>query len=592
MRQLVDQPRGGPLGQQRWDGQRRLERGAKPRPWAALGLVLGTAGLVFLAFPRVSWWPLTYVALAPLGLAAVQGRGFVRGWMAGATANLAGMFWVVHLLRVFGHLPTPVAVLGWILLAAWQGLPLGLWGWFVERTSGVRPAWWLPLVWSAGLVTVDWAVPTLFPWSLGNGLVGDLPALQVAELVGVPGLDLVAGLVSSSLVLTLSGLGSPPVRGRWLLGTLALLAVVHLWGEHRIGEVEALAARAPEIDVGIVEGDVGILDKGTRGPRNLALHQHLSRVARAMGAELVVWPETAYDLSRIRLGPRLEFPPGPLPSSPGWDEVEARARGRDHLILYHVPPLPRDVPDTPRAVVVAPSRGLDVPLLFGAVTWEPASARGHRERHYNSALLIDSQGRLDGRVQHKQVLLPFGEYLPLGHRLPWLHDLLPAASDFTPGGEAVLLRLGSWRVAALICYEAILPDQVRRVVGEGPNLLVNLTNDAWFGRLWEPWQHLALAIPRAVEHRLALVRATNTGVSAFVSPTGRILDHSALDHPEVMVRAMPLMEGPTVYQEVGWTLPWACLVVSLVAVTAARRRRGRDQGGSPLLRSRPRTSRA
>jgi apolipoprotein N-acyltransferase len=211
-------------------------------------------------------------------------------------------------------------------------------------------------------------------------------------------------------------------------------------------------------------------------------------------------------------------------------------------------------------------RGFRTPLLFGVIT--SRTDEDGRTRDFNSALLVDADGTVQGRYD-KNLLLLFGEYLPLADTFPFLRKWLPEAGDFTPGHEAVVLTSGDARLGVLVCYEGILPSFTRRVAQKDPNLLVNLTNDAWFGQTAEPDLHMQLAAFRAVEHRRFFVRSTNTGVSVVVDPVGRVLHRTSLTDPESFVADTVLLEGETIYRRFGDLFAWACAGITLLLGGAA-----------------------
>jgi apolipoprotein N-acyltransferase len=169
---------------------------------------------------------------------------------------------------------------------------------------------------------------------------------------------------------------------------------------------------------------------------------------------------------------------------------------------------------------------------------------------------------------HKIRLVPFGEYVPmqplitLGGRVA--AKLVQQVSDFTPGGDPVTALVDGHRIGAFICYEAIFPDLARLFVRDGADLLVNITNDAWYGRTSAPYQHLAMATFRAVENGKYLVRAANTGISAVIDPRGRVLESTAIFEPAVVVRDVPTVPGQTFYARFGDVFAWGCLVASLL----------------------------
>jgi apolipoprotein N-acyltransferase len=276
--------------------------------------------------------------------------------------------------------------------------------------------------------------------------------------------------------------------------------------------------------------------------------QRLSEQLQGQGAELIVWPETGYPYALPR-DIAQDFPP----SSP------YRVRGDLHT-----------------------------PLVFGSVTRAPRTDGGRRRAQYNTMLLLDRDGRFAARYD-KQFLLLFGEYTPGRDELPWLDRLMPAtAGQFSRGRELRTLPLrGRYgrelRLGPMICYEDILRDFGLRLAPLHPHLLLNITNDSWFGDTTEPWEHLGLSVFRAVEMRTDLVRAVNTGVSAYVDATGRVTAKTyAVDpsiHPrgaDTILRRVALLEGGhTVYAKIGDAFGELCgaCTVWLWLVLPWRRRR-------------------
>jgi len=226
-------------------------------------------------------------------------------------------------------------------------------------------------------------------------------------------------------------------------------------------------------------------------------------------------------------------------------------------------------PDRDRNAAI---RGFSTPLLFGAITYDerPDGSKAF----YNTALLVEPDGRVLGRYD-KNYLLIFGEYLPFADTFPFLRKWLPEAGDFEAGKDVEVFHLGNARIGVMICYEDIIPSFTRRLAGLNPGLLVNITNDAWFGKTSEPALHLQLATFRAIENRLFLVRSTNTGISAIVDPVGRIVKQTSIYNPETLLGEVAVLSGDTIYRRYGDVFAWACcgILVLLVGGAILRRRR-------------------
>ncbi|HEY6878598.1 MAG TPA: apolipoprotein N-acyltransferase, partial [Polyangiales bacterium] len=214
---------------------------------------------------------------------------------------------------------------------------------------------------------------------------------------------------------------------------------------------------------------------------------------------------------------------------------------------------------------------LHVPTLFGGLS---IRERNGEVEPYNTAYMTDADGSIVGTYD-KTYLLAFGEYIPLGDRFPQIYELSPHSGRFVAGKHVQPVPFGRYRIAALICYEDILPSFVARAVRAGdPHLLVNMTNDAWFGDTHQPWQHLALAKLRAVEHHRTLVRSTNSGVSAIVDPVGRVTAVSGVFTRENIASAVPMLEnGQYLYASIGdWPGYLSLLALVVLGVIKLRRK--------------------
>jgi apolipoprotein N-acyltransferase len=215
---------------------------------------------------------------------------------------------------------------------------------------------------------------------------------------------------------------------------------------------------------------------------------------------------------------------------------------------------------------------LHVPLLFGAVLVKKVTdAREYA--YFNTALITDASGRVNGRYD-KQELVPFSEHMPLGREIPKLYEISPNSGAFEVGESDAPLPLGEHRIATLICNDDAVPALANRVTQDpDTDLLANLTNDAWFGDTTEPWIHLALSKFRAIEHRRFFVRSTNSGVSAFVDPVGRVVAASHTFQEETLVHEIAWLRGRTAYELLGTRPYWLAVLFAVYAAFAKRKGR-------------------
>src|SRR6185369_10739762 len=350
---------------------------------------------------------------------------------------------------------------------------------------------------------------------------------QIADLTGILGVTFVVVYINATLFAALEEwYGNRRVAARLLLVFAAVLASVLIYGQVRIHAVDRQAAAAEHLTIGLIQTNHGAGDMLKHPESPLREYQEMSRsLAASRPLDLIVWPES---VTSVRLMSR----EGSLP---------AGALG-----------------DT------------QTPTLFGSIL---QLGTGNEARPRNSALLTDGAGRILGTYD-KMVLVPFGEFIPFGETFPALYSLAPFTGRLLAGESREPLPLGKPLLSVNICYEDIFPGQVRSLMRGGldrriPDVLINLTNDSWYGKTTEPIEHLALASFRSIEHRRSLVRSTNTGISAFVDPVGRIVTRSRIWTRETLVDRVPMMQGRTVYALLGDWIGWVCALLSLAGIGRA-----------------------
>jgi apolipoprotein N-acyltransferase len=492
---------------------------------ACAAIAVASGALFVLATAPIDLWPLAWLMLVPtlwlIDRAPTVRRAAAWAWLSGATASVGGFHWIADLLVRQGGLPVPLGWLGLLLLSAYQGLM------FFFAARAIRAmrgrGWPMALAAPLALVTVELCLPLIFPYGLFITQAPVLPVIQIAELTGPLGVTALLAAAGGGLWDLACGRRLPA-----LLAAAAVGAGVG-YGVVRIGQVDAARAAAPTLKVGLISEGVASRTTGGRARAqrlaDLAALQATSAEAAAAGAELLVWTETGF--------------PFDLPRASRTDLSERSP--------YRL------------------RRGFSVPLVFGALTEVAGSPP------YNSATLLGPDDRFVAR--HDKVHRVLGsEYNPVVEAIPSLESLMPAgAGHFAAGDAAVLLPLDHggkvvW-LAPMICFEDILPAYGREVAAHRPSLLVNLTNDSWFGPD-EPWQHLALAVFRSVEIRADMVRAVNLGPSTHVDATGRVVATGRADHagPEALVVEAALLDGGgTPYARVGNLFAYACTAVTLLA---------------------------
>ncbi|MEJ2058536.1 MAG: apolipoprotein N-acyltransferase, partial [Desulfofustis sp.] len=398
----------------------------------------------------------------------------------------------------------------------------------------------LPLAAAAWWVGLDWLRSWFFsgfPWmDIGYGLWSEPRLLQAADLFGHHGYTFLIVLLN----LTAAFLFEKQISGRRRAGAVifpALLCLAIGWyNEVRWRQVEQLVEQGPKTVVGVVQGNVEQTRKWSPEERRRTVRDYV-RLSAALTTDvqpqLVVWPETALPFYPNRsefMQPVLDFPDQSgvmLLTGAPWFEIEQNATGR--LISYFN-----------GAMLVKPGAG----FWFG---------------------------------YYKSHLVPYGEYVPLKKYMPFLAPLVEAAGDFSAGTIDEPLPAGPIKAGILICFESIFPDLSRAWVEAGANLLVNLTNDAWYGKSSAPHQSWAMTVYRSVETRRALVRSANTGISGFLDPLGQVSSRSGLFVEWADKEEVSLLQTRTIFVRGGYLLAPACaaaagMIIVLSMITRKRKR--------------------
>jgi apolipoprotein N-acyltransferase len=277
---------------------------------------------------------------------------------------------------------------------------------------------------------------------------------------------------------------------------------------------------SPKIKVAIIQGNIDQAKKWDPAFQRTSTEKYirLSLSTKKYQPDLVVWPETAtpfYFLHNAELSKMVK----------------------------------KGIHDT----------GTD--FLIGSPSF---NLRDNRVEYYNSAYLIGPEGNVYGRYD-KAHLVPFGEYVPFKKWLPFIDKMVEGVGDFMPGIKGKTIKWGDYRLGVQICYEIIFPHLSRAMIINHASLLVNITNDAWYGRSSAPNQHFSMAVFRAVENRRSIIRSANTGISGFIDPSGKIIAATPLFEEAAITRSVPIFEEMTVYSRFGDLFAMACLGVTLVA---------------------------
>jgi apolipoprotein N-acyltransferase len=526
-------------------------RGGQSSRLLPVWLALGTGILLFLSFPgAVGLWPVAWVALVPLLLAVRKVRPGVAarlGLLAGMVHYVSLLYWVVIVLGKYGNLPLWVSIPALLLLALYMSCYLAIFCAIISRVWKQREmlvVWFGPLLW-VGLDFVRSFLFSGFPWQdLGYSQYKALLLIQTADLTGHFGITFHIVLVNAVTALLLvlwpanrsAAQAVQPVlalrlRRAWLYAILpALCFMLGVLGYNalRYRQLAEVVASSPKMKIAVVQGNIEQDQKWSPSMRleTIDIYTRLSEQAIAQEngpPALLVWPETAL--------------PFLITDNPYYRRLKNILITKQKIWLLSGAPFYKEV--------------------------EGKKSQGAREvLSYNSAYLFTPEGETGARYD-KQHLVPFGEYVPLSDYLTLPGPLVENIGNFSSGKPGKPLSCQGAAIGVLICFESIFPKLARDWTANGANLLVNITNDAWFGRSSAPWQHLSMSVFRAVENRRSLARSANTGVSAFVDPLGRISGISPLFQPFYLVADVPLLQTKTMFVSFGHYFGLLCFLACI-----------------------------
>ncbi len=493
----------------------------------SLSLFSGTLGI------------LGWVCFAPL-LAALRGKSASQslrlGMISGTSMNLVSLYWLVGTLNRFGEIPLAASMVAVFVFCVYSSLQFGIFTWYISRFGLCRGK----SVATALMISSAWAVtefffPVLFPYGIGVSQAYYPKVIQVVDTLGMSFLGFLMFFVNVSVFYLIDDLRQ---KRKPALATsaisIAAIALVLGYGSFRINEVEEFLETQPRVKIAMVQANFDYAEKNLDNePVITEKHRQMSRELK--GADLVIWPETSV---------QYWFP-----------KENSTYRIEDHT----------DVVPT----------GHTAHFLIGGLsfTQDPALLEDgwdeEDHRKYNTAFLADPQSNILGHYSKTRLFL-LGEYFPwINEELRFLKRIFPMIGDLTPGEGPEVLEVPekNIRIGPLICYEDIMAGISGEYVKMGANLLVNLTNDAWFGKSLAPYQHLLLSIPRAVETRRYLVRSTNSGVSAIVSPAGKIEARTGIFTTENLKGEVVLVDSlETLYSRVGDIFAWLALAATILFV--------------------------
>jgi apolipoprotein N-acyltransferase len=481
------------------------------------------------AFPKIGASHLAWVALVPLFFAIrnLSPRECFQVGLAGGLAHFISLlYWLVPTMHVYGYLPIYQCLVVLLAMAAYLSIYMGLLclaiGGLCDKPQKLLlvPAIWVSLEYLRGILL------TGFPWELlGYSQYPFLKIIQIADLFGVYGISFLIVTINVTVMVACLWIWkldwqANPLRFSFLavclLLSLGLAGSSFFYGHRRIQAVDRQIGKAAQAKIAVVQGNIDQSVKWDPAFQVSTIYKYkdLSLSAQQAQPALIVWPETA---------------------TPFYFTEDTRLS----------------------KIVIDGIRSARADFLIGSPSF---LKREDGVKYYNSAYLVTANGNIAGKYD-KTHLVPFGEYVPLKKWLPFIGKMVAQVGDFAAGSQGNTLKWSGGDLGVQICYEVIFPSLSRAMAINGAQVLVNVTNDAWFGRTSAAYQHFSMAVLRAVENKRALVRSANTGISGFIDPVGRIMGATGLFEEKVLTLSVPMLKEISVYTRYGDFFAVTCLVL-------------------------------
>jgi len=495
-------------------------------------LALLSGIMLTAAFPRTGFDFFAWFALVPLFLLINQTKNvFLTGCLTGLVHQITLIYWLVTAMHVYGNLPIFTSVPLLVLLCMYLSIYTGIFSVLVKRLC--QKPWqlvWAPFFWVA-LEFARSLTQFAFPWELlGYSQYLKLPLIQIADITGVYGISWLIVLFNVAiacflLYTTRQSWNQIAVSNRLvyvLLGSVIFFFVVFLtYGIVKMyGIDQTIQASQKQMKVRVVQGNINQAVKWDEKFRTQTMQKYMitSLPDNDRDADLIVWPET---------------------SVPIYIQQEtALSKKLISFINNHT-----------------------ATFLIGGLRYDRTMMG--QWKFYNSAILIEPN-QSDWQAYDKAHLVPYGEYIPFQTVLPFLKKFVQGVGDFSEGTTIEPLKFGQWAIGPQICYEILFPDISRKLVQKGADVLVNITNDAWYGHSCAPYQHFSMIVFRAVENKRSLARSANTGISGFVGPYGKIIASSEIFTDANLFESLPVLDDLTVYCQFGDIFAIICCLVLII----------------------------
>jgi apolipoprotein N-acyltransferase len=449
-------------------------------------------------------------------------RGFLPFFIFAFVSYLIILYWIPRVMIRYGGMSEALSILSLIILAAFLSLFHGIAGIFIKKAS----LFMVPFIW----VCKDLVIENIFggfPWCLaGYSQYQNIYFIQWAEIGGVHLVTFILICFNTMLYWLIRNIGHREIRKQIIAALLVSLSCVYTVGYYLYQSSVSRIAPLKTHRAGIIQPDTNN-DPISREEKMRILSRLFteSRGLAREGAEFIIWPE--------------------------------------HTVYIYPLQNQRDYNRFTRFVEA------NVPLLAGFTDFKT-----NREI-YNSAVLF---GREGVEKYDKVHLTPFGEYVLFREILFFVKRITDEIADFTPGAAVNNLTINGHAISTPICYEIIFPGLVREFVSRGGELIVTISNDAWFGNTSAPYQHLSMAAFRCIENRRYLLRSTTNGISAVVNPGGEILYQSPYNKADRFIGSFKYIKQKTLFTCCGYLFPYFCLIFLLIYLLKGFYGKWRGQG--------------
>jgi apolipoprotein N-acyltransferase len=486
--------------------------------------------LIVLAFPVFDLYLLAWVAFIPLLLSLwkkTPGEAFQSGFVFGIVYFFGTLYWIYHSINFYGGISFMSSLAIVFLLCCYLSIYPAIFAFFfssfIKKTK--LPALLIgPVLW----VVLEFArsyVFTGFPWSsIGYSQYKFLSLIQISDITGIYGISFLVLAFNSALVDILIMRARVRQMPLFPLSYSIISFVIFFivmassfgYGFWRLSQERP----GHQVKAGLVQGNIEQDKKWEPAFQKYVLDTYigLSREAAKSSPDVIIWPETA------------------VPFFFGDDK-----KNTDNLVEFQ--------------------KTMNTPLLFGSVLTKKMTR--DQLSLTNSVLLLDKQGKMAYRYD-KIHLVPFGEYVPLRKVLFFVDKLVAGIGDYLPGTQYITAETEFGSFAPMICYEIIFPGLVRKFYSKNGDFIVNVTNDAWFGKTAGPYQHFSMAVFRAIENRKPVMRSANTGISGFIDSNGRILARTELFQKQVLSGEIKTDSTVSFYSRYGDLFIYFCIVIAAI----------------------------